>query len=644
MISPANRRRARTLTRKQKLQRAVSLPLFTLLLIPMVGFAALAADVGSWYARASELQRAADAGALAGVAHMPEFTQAATVATTAVQRNGMFQTGNTVVSSTATELVLQSNDGLLMYITALSEVELDVRIVDTDLPLFLAAVVIDNMQLERNSTAEFVRPVPMGSPNGFLANDPLGVGDELPGGADPNLWLATFGPSTHKRSGDQYHTLNCSGNSSVGCAGGINTQYAEDGYFFRVDVDDLTEATLGENFRIQIFDPVHHNYGDGCQGGQGGFADWLFLEGDVAAQPFYSTLPFSLYPEERYENARNNNLGGAAWCPGDNGLSGNYTMSVIVRAPSATPFDLTDDVVLCAQQFGSQNFNGANNTAEFVNRLTDPTLIAPQNLPFAATFREWATVCEIPPAQMQLGSYLVQIRTNADETAPNLRTVAAPGATSLINADSTISTGGRNRYSLRAGYGVPIGTPGGFGPDGAPVNPEFSNGVSIAANGRLPMFVNRPGGDGVPTEFFLARVGPEYAGQELRLEFFDLTDGSSIDVWVRPPRFGAGEPINTASSVFSQCDMQLERENGTTAAITETNCLAMHSNNAGRLTSGSSNGDSISATIVIPPGYDCNTADPYGCWVTVQMVFDGNPSDTTTWSASISGDPIHLTD
>ncbi|MBV9953087.1 MAG: hypothetical protein JO291_14135, partial [Acidimicrobiia bacterium] len=39
-----------------------------LLLIPLLAFAGLAVDVGSWYARGQQLQRAADAAALAGAA------------------------------------------------------------------------------------------------------------------------------------------------------------------------------------------------------------------------------------------------------------------------------------------------------------------------------------------------------------------------------------------------------------------------------------------------------------------------------------------------------------------------------------------------------------------------------------------------
>ena len=58
---------------------------FGLFLTALMVIAALAIDVGGWYARA-QLQRGADAAALAGVVWMPDFTAATTVAqTTAVE-------------------------------------------------------------------------------------------------------------------------------------------------------------------------------------------------------------------------------------------------------------------------------------------------------------------------------------------------------------------------------------------------------------------------------------------------------------------------------------------------------------------------------------------------------------------------------
>lgn len=79
--SPAGRRRVRG-------EKGYALVLAALMLRPLLAFAGFATDVGAWYARASRIQRAADAASLAGVVWMPDLTQARTVALATAQRNG----------------------------------------------------------------------------------------------------------------------------------------------------------------------------------------------------------------------------------------------------------------------------------------------------------------------------------------------------------------------------------------------------------------------------------------------------------------------------------------------------------------------------------------------------------------------------
>ena len=59
-----------------------------LLLIPLLIFAAFATDIGSWYLEGQKVQRAADAAALAGVAHMPDTVAAEQAAREVAARNG----------------------------------------------------------------------------------------------------------------------------------------------------------------------------------------------------------------------------------------------------------------------------------------------------------------------------------------------------------------------------------------------------------------------------------------------------------------------------------------------------------------------------------------------------------------------------
>lgn len=569
--------------------RGYAVVLTALLLVPLLGFAGFAVDVGGWYARASSLQRAADAASLAGVVWQPDFATAEAAAREAAARNG-FSHG---VGGITVEVFDEGPN------------QLEVRITDTDVDLFFAGIFLDNVEIGRSSKSEYVKSVPMGSPENFLGNDPVE-------GNFPNLWLATFGPQTAKRSGDQFHTIPCGG--AIFCTSNNNDEYAPDGYYFTVSV----AATQAANLNFEFFDLVHHDYEDLCSAG------FLYNDGDVAAQPWYSGNIAGLgdYPEERYEKGGAGNPGGAAWCPGDNGLGGNFEMTVIVRGPDGTPFDNTDNPVVCWSRWGNDE---PASQAEFAADLQDDTgrqpvasgaaggysVPAPGSIPFRDYFREFVNLCSA--SSPQVGDYIVQIRTNASGSDPTV-------------ADGSITTQGRNRYSMKVGFG-------------SSSSGSYGSGISVSADGRLPMFVNIPPGapsscSGSPTCFYIARVRPEWAGQQLRLEVFDLTDGSAIDVaFVPPPDSGLGS--------FSSCNFVFYNENGSTTDLNESNCVATHAANP-QLGNGGSNGDSITAFIDIPVGYTCNAASAFGCWVTAELDFTGTPSDTTTWSAQVTGDPIRL--
>jgi hypothetical protein len=47
-------------------------------------------------------------------------------------------------------------------------------------------------------------------------------------------------------------------------------------------------------------------------------------------------------------------------------------------------------------------------------------------------------------------------------------------------------------------------------------------------------------------------------------------------------------------------------------------------------------------SVPIPSTYTCNSNQSGGCWYRLLISFPGGVTDTTTWSASIDGDPIRL--
>jgi hypothetical protein len=221
--------------------------LIALLAIPLLTAVGLAVDVGSWYLRASRMQSAADAAALAGVIYQPDFATAKAAARDEAAVNG-FEDGV---------------DGVVVEVTETGGERLQVLIHDPEVKMFFSHLVLDEMTLTRSTVAEYRKPIPMGSESNVMGN----TGHNVPG--DPNFWLAVNGPYSKYESGDPYST-HCLGVPdplfqeigwvftytfswmAVGddCVGD-NPQYREDGYWFAVDV---AAEDVGNVINLWAFD------------------------------------------------------------------------------------------------------------------------------------------------------------------------------------------------------------------------------------------------------------------------------------------------------------------------------------------------------------------------------------------------------
>lgn len=54
------------------------------------------------------------------------------------------------------------------------------------------------------------------------------------------------------------------------------------------------------------------------------------------------------------------------------------------------------------------------------------------------------------------------------------------------------------------------------------------------------------------------------------------------------------------------------------------------------------NGKWVNLDIPIPNNYTCTLGALPGCWWKIRYVINGQANDTTTWSAEVIGDPVHL--
>ena len=222
--------------------------LTALVLVPLMGFAGFAVDVGAWYSRASELQRAADAAALAGVVMQPDFSEAETAARAAAARNGF----------------VHGTGGIEVNVSDAGANRLLVEIVDTDADLYFSSVFLDNVSIGRQAIAEFNKPVAMGSPDNTLGQVmPDGCDEEIRDdgttcsgpGPHAGFFLDIGGPVTG-HSGGEAITTYCLASYGGSCDY-ANPEFETDGYLYGIEIP---AALVGQAVTIEIFNPSHADW------------------------------------------------------------------------------------------------------------------------------------------------------------------------------------------------------------------------------------------------------------------------------------------------------------------------------------------------------------------------------------------------
>jgi Flp pilus assembly protein TadG len=217
------------------------LALTGLLVVVLFVFAAFSIDVGSWYARAAQIQRSADAAALAGVVWMPDLTKAQQAATDAASKNG-FTTGTNNVTVTVSAVAGNTH-------------RLQVTITDAAATQYFSQLVLNHQSITRTATAEYLLPVPLGSPK-----NAFGTGTLLPSPNTENFWAAANGYCAGRESGDLglAHDESTYSGGQMQCGGlSTNPNYDPNGYFYAID---LAQAP-GQSVTIEIYDPAYNSSG-----------------------------------------------------------------------------------------------------------------------------------------------------------------------------------------------------------------------------------------------------------------------------------------------------------------------------------------------------------------------------------------------
>jgi len=258
-------------------ERGATLVLITMLLVVFMGMAAFAVDLGWLYFNSLEIQHGADAAALAGVIYEPDDRTAAYAAAL----GGAKENGYVDGSSGGPDVVDPtdfSEDPTAVENTH----QLRVTVTSDVSTFFMRVFGINDVSITRTALAEYVLPLPLGSPDNNFGNDPAA-------GHWPNFWGNIHGYYTGRGMGDRYSSQCRSWQSGSGCSKNPDrristspgTVDARGGYLYGLDVEPGSS-----NITVDVFDGPftrgggdHWLVGDNPQGGSQGPVTMFMLYG-----------------------------------------------------------------------------------------------------------------------------------------------------------------------------------------------------------------------------------------------------------------------------------------------------------------------------------------------------------------------------
>ena len=254
----AERTRARRRSRERS--RAQVLVIFAMSAVVFVGMCAVVVDVAWYWANTLRVQRAADAAALAGAVllpgkvNTPASDNAYLRATREATKNGYTSGSGVVVTPIQNSQAVPGGNPR----------ELDVTIKAPVSTFFMRLFGINSIDAVRTAKAEYILPVPMGSPQnyygvglfiaasestGLKSGTPAGTGWTTPANADGNNNGATAKSSTVNQSQQSWGTFGL-----LSAPNAFPTGAAVDGIEvqFRGDYEGSGNPTSGCQLRVQL--------------------------------------------------------------------------------------------------------------------------------------------------------------------------------------------------------------------------------------------------------------------------------------------------------------------------------------------------------------------------------------------------------
>jgi len=271
-------------------EKGAAMAILAVSMTTLIGMAAFGTDLAWFYLNASRIQRAADAGALAGVIWMPgDYSTAEATAYATTQRNG-YEDGVDFAEVTPAAVPNKIN-------------QLQVTVRDTVDTFFIKLFGFDDLAITRDAIAEYIPPLKLGSPDSQFGNE---CDPEEPGcSGQANYWANIHGKWTSTIMGDAYSSWCASANDNPSCS--QNPLARDSGYLYGVNANGLGSFTVEFN--------------------------------DIA---FFNTSGGN--PTSDY--IRTGDRGCEAW--GNNSADCGPTMYLALYGPDPTPLDVSDNPLLCS--------------------------------------------------------------------------------------------------------------------------------------------------------------------------------------------------------------------------------------------------------------------------------------------------------
>lgn len=268
-MSRIKNRISEKLNHLKKRERGAVLVLAAALLTVFMGMAGFAIDLGWLFWNGVNIQHGADAGALGGVVYEPDQRGTAfSEAILAARENGYH--GGVGSSVTPADIVSDPT-------SVANENQLRVTVSHPVPTFFMKVFGISTVTITKTSVAEYVQPLPLGSPEPYFGNDPAN-------GIWPGFWGNIHGYYTGRSMGDRYSSQCRHGGAGSGCVANPDRRQTNfdgatpgtisntaGGYLYGVEVANSS------GLQVEIFDGPftqgggdHVLVGDNPQGGSVG--------------------------------------------------------------------------------------------------------------------------------------------------------------------------------------------------------------------------------------------------------------------------------------------------------------------------------------------------------------------------------------